>query len=410
MKPRQYILEVLMRVFQEDAYASLLMRENNMDRKDMPFISEVVYGTIRNYDMLEYQWRSYVSTHVKKKIALLLDMSIYQIQYLDGIPSYAVISEAVEMTGTYEKKFVNAVLRNVEKRGQIYPHGNEIENLAIETSHPLWLIKMWSSQYGKDVTKQICQEDQERPYVFGRINTLKIQKEELMKGDRIHFVNEISFHYQGILSRTSMFEEGKVVIQDINSAQTVTYLDVKDGMYVLDLCSAPGTKSQEIAMFMHNKGKIIACDLYEKRTHPIDSLMEKTGVTIVETLVNDAKVYREDWKNGFDRVLVDAPCSGLGDLRHKPEIRLHLKPEDLDEVINTQKEILDTASFYVKEDGILVYSTCTLNKKENENQIKYFLEKHVDYVLLEEKTIFPFDNGGDGFFMAKLQRKRSQAS
>ena len=141
MKSRQYILGVLLRVFQEHGYASLIMRDNNMSREDMPFISEVVYGTIRNYDMLEYQWRSYSSGHVKKKIALLLDMSIYQIQYLDGVPEYAVISEAVEMTGMYEKTFVNAVLRNVAKRGQIFPQDKTLESLAIETSHPLWMLQ-----------------------------------------------------------------------------------------------------------------------------------------------------------------------------------------------------------------------------------------------------------------------------
>lgn len=408
MKPRQYILEVLMRVFQEDAYASLIMRseDNKMSRQDMPFVSEVVYGTIRNYDMLEYQWRNYASGHVKKKIALLLDMSIYQLQYLDGVPEYAVISEAVEMTGTYEKKFVNAVLRNVAKRGQVYPHGNNLESLAVETSHPLWILQMWKAHYGEEITRKLCAEDQERPYVFGRINTLKIHKEDLEKGDRIRFLNDISFVYEGILSRTSMFENGDVVIQDVNSAETVRYLDAHPDMKVLDACAAPGTKSQEIAMFMKNRGSITACDLYEKRTHLIDELMKKTGVKICHTMVNDATVYRQEWSSSFDRVLVDAPCSGLGDLRHKPEIRLHLKPENLDEITAVQQKILQTSAAYVKEDGILVYSTCTLNKKENENQIKCFLQEQDNYELLEEKTIFPFENGGDGFFMAKLHRKK----
>lgn len=407
MKPRQYILEVLMRVFQENGYASLIMRSNTMPREDMPFISEVVYGTIRNYNMLEYQWRSYASVHVKKKIALLLDMSIYQMQYLDGIPAYAVISEAVEMTGTYEKKFVNAVLRNVAKRGQIFPHGSSLENLSVETSHPLWLIEMWKAHYGEETARKLCSEDQERPYVFGRINTLKIKKEDLEKGDRIRFLNDISFMYKGILSRTSMFEEGKVVIQDVNSAETVRYLDVHPGMQVLDLCAAPGTKSQEIAMFMENKGSITACDLYEKRIHLIAELMQRTGVAICHAMVNDATIERPEWHDCYDRVLIDAPCSGLGDLRHKPEIRLHLKPEDLDEIVKTQRDILHASSSYLKENGILVYSTCTLNQKENENQVAQFLQTHPEYELLEQKTIFPFENGGDGFFMAKLLRKKS---
>ena len=407
MKPRQYILEVLIRVFQENGYASLIMRDCKLPREDMPFVSEVVYGTIRNYDMLEYQWRSYASTHVKKKIALLIDMSIYQMQYLDGVPEYAVISEAVEMCGTYEKKFVNAVLRNVAKRGQIFPHTNDLNALAVETSHPLWLVNMWKAHYGEETARKLCAEDQERPYVFGRINTLKMKKEELEKGSRVRFLNDISFMYEGILSRTSMFEEGRVVIQDVNSAETVKYLDVQPKMNVLDLCAAPGTKSQEIAMFMKNQGKITACDLYEKRTHLISDLMARTGVTICQTMVNDATIDRAEWRDAYDRVLIDAPCSGLGDLRHKPEIRLHLKPEDLDEIVKIQRNILHTAASYLKPEGILVYSTCTLNKKENENQVQQFLDVHHDYELIEEKTIFPFENGGDGFFMAKLTRKKS---
>jgi 16S rRNA (cytosine967-C5)-methyltransferase len=201
-----------------------------------------------------------------------------------------------------------------------------------------------------------------------------------------------------------MFAEGKVVIQDINSAETVRYLDVHPCMDVLDVCAAPGTKSQEIAMFMENRGKLIACDLYEKRTHLIEELMAKTGVSICTAMVNDAAIEKPEWKDSFDRVLVDAPCSGLGDLRHKPEIRLHLKPEDLDEIVKVQKNILDTAAAYARRDGILLYSTCTLNKKENEEQVRNFLEMHKDFSLEEEKTIFPFENGGDGFFMAKLRK------
>lgn len=408
MEQRKYILDVLMRVFQEGGYASLIMRESPLKREDMGFVSEVVYGTIRNYDFLEYQWRSYAKTHVKKKIALLLDMSIYQLQFLDGVPAYAVINEAVELAGKSEKKFVNAILHNVEKRGQIYPAGNDLNALAVTTSHPMWLVKMWKAHYGEEVTRKLMEEDQERPYVFGRLNTLKMKKEELERSDKVRFLNDISFLYKGILSRTSMFTEGKVVIQDLNSAETVRYLDVKPGMKVLDLCAAPGTKSQEIAMFMENKGELIACDLYEHRTGLISQLMERTGVTICRTEVNDASKDRPGWHDAFDRILIDAPCSGLGDLRHKPEIRLHLKPEDLDAIVSLQKKILNTGSQYLKDGGILVYSTCTLNKKENEKQTAGFLSAHPDFELVEEKTIFPFENGGDGFYMAKIRRNTTK--
>jgi len=202
-----------------------------------------------------------------------------------------------------------------------------------------------------------------------------------------------------------MFKDGMVVIQDVNSAETVKYLDCKKDMKVLDACASPGTKSQEIAMYMENKGELIACDLYEHRVKLIDELMARCGVDICKSMVNDATNDKEEWHEYFDRILLDAPCSGLGDLRHKPEIKLHLKPENIDEIVKTQESILNTCSKYLKKDGIMVYSTCTLNKKENEKQVQKFLNNHTDYELLEEKTIFPFENGGDGFYMAKIRRK-----
>jgi 16S rRNA (cytosine967-C5)-methyltransferase len=326
MKPRQYILEVLMRVFQENAYASLIMRDNNMPREDMPFISEVVYGTIRNYDMLEYQWRSYAKGHVKKKIALLLDMSIYQMQYLDGVPEYAVISEAVEMTGTYEKKFVNAVLRNVAKRGQIFPHGNDLASLAVRPAIRCGYCRCGMLTMGKRSPVSSVKKIRKASLCFRPYQYIEDEKgRSCQRADRVRFLNEISFQYDGILSRTSMFKEGKVVIQDVNSAETVKYLDVQSRhACVGSLCCPWHQEPGDGNVHAEQGQRSLACDLYEKRTHLIDELMHRTGVTICQTMVNDATVHRTEWENGFDRVLVDAPCSGLGDLRHKPEIRLHL--------------------------------------------------------------------------------------
>lgn len=174
-------------------------------------------------------------------------------------------------------------------------------------------------------------------------------------------------------------------------------------MRVLDVCASPGTKTQQIACLMHNRGWIDAHDLYPERVKLIDALMEKTGVSIVHASVHDGK---EPYKTNerYDRILIDAPCSGLGDLSHKPEIRYHVTPESLDELVQLQKEILSANAGSLKPGGKLVYSTCTLNRKENEGQIRRFLKEHPDFELLEERTVFPFEEDTDGFYMACLQK------
>ena len=248
------------------------------------------------------------------------------------------------------------------------------------------------------------EHDQKKAVSYGRINTLRTSKEEMEKDPSLDFIDEICFRFEGPLQKSEAFKEGKVLIQDYSSQQTVKLLEAKPGMKVLDACAAPGTKTQQIAMFMENKGSITAGELHEHRAKLINELMKRTGVSIVTSKVMDATQKDLFEKESFDRILCDVPCSGLGDLSHKPEIRWHLKPEDLDEITVIQKEILSSCSSYLKKGGILVYSTCTLNRKENENQVKNFLKAHEDFELLSERTIFPFEYDSDGFYMAALRR------
>ncbi len=407
MTAREYILSVLKQVIYEGGYASLLLREkrNLFSSEDNAFISETVYGTLRNYALLNKQWKEYAKHSVRRDTAILLNMSIYHLFFLDKIPTYAVINEAVELSQKRDKAFVNAVLRKVSEKGLVLNEDNTLEALSENTSHPLWILQMWKAHYGEDVARKIAEFNQTRSLVYGRINTIKCDKKELLEDEKIHFVNDYVFTYDGILTNTDYFKEGKVLIQDLSSSLIPTLLDVAKGMKVLDACSAPGTKTQEIAMLMDNDGEIIAQDIYEKRVQLIEHLMLKTGVSIVKTAVQDSSVLNEDYINQFDRVLLDAPCSGLGDLRHKAEIRFHLKPENIDELVSLQSKLLDVNARYVKENGILLYSTCTLNKKENEKQIQSFLKSHQEYELLEEKTLFPYIENSDGFYYAKMRKK-----
>lgn len=401
MNERNTVWTILKRVFEEHGYASLIMR--NM--KDIPvdkrgFITECVYGTIRNYSLLEYQWRRYAS-HVKTSTALLLDMACYEIFFMNS-PSYAVVNETVSLAKKQEKGFVNALMHKVLKNGL-----QESDDPSIQYSHPAWMIRMWNAQYGNEKTLEILKNDQIRPDVMGRVNTLVSNKEEIEKKDGIHFINDLSFTSEKPLQHTSLFQNGSILIQNPGSIEIVNTLQVQPGMNVLDVCAAPGTKTQLMAMYMHNEGDITACDLYEQRVRLIDELMERTHVSIVHTKVQDAMKKHAFERESFDRILCDVPCSGLGDLSHKPEIRWHLKPENIDELVKTQKEILENASEYLKVNGILVYSTCTLNTKENEKQTASFLKKHPEYELLNEKTIFPHDGMYDGFYMASLRKNQS---
>lgn len=405
---RRTAWEYLDKIIEHGGYASLLMRkgQEGFSREDTALLSEIVYGTLRYLSLLEYQWQDLVKRTPSKKTAILLDMSCYQLLFLDRIPDYAVIDEAVEMVSRNEKGFVNAVLRRVAERGIHYASGeDEVRNLAINTSHPEWLIRMWKAHYGWENTQKLCAFDLEPAVVYGRINTLKTTRERLQNNPWIHFLNDLSFTCDGNLVRTEMFRQGEIVIQDLCSAEIPLLLDAEKGMRVLDACSAPGTKAQEIAMLMENEGEILAGDLYPERVKLIDELMKRTGTSIVHAEVMDASVLQEEYISFFDRVLLDVPCSGLGDLRHKPEIKLHVTPESLDELISLQGKILETNSRYLRSGGILVYSTCTLNRKENEGMIKQFLNTHEEYELMEEKTVFPFERNTDGFYAAKLRKK-----
>ena len=405
MSVRAEVLNILERVFRQNGFASLLLRRANISKEEMGLASEIIYGTIRNKTLLEEQWRPFTK-HVKPRVVALLNMSVYQLLFLDSIPSYAVIFEAVELAGKSEKEFVNAVLRKVQVAGLRKPAGNTIEELAVLTSHPLWILQLWKAHYGFETMKEIALHNQEPSLVYGRVNTLKCKKTEIVQMPDVRMLEDDCFFYAGILQRTELFSKGMVLIQDRHSQKVVRKLDVLPGMQVLDACAAPGTKTQQIACLMKNQGKIIATDLYEARCNLIDELMNRTGVSIVSTQQNDATITSKFPKESFDRILIDAPCSGLGDLSHKPEICWHLEPTSIDELVRTQEAILDANAEYLRVGGILVYSTCTLNRKENEQQIKKFLVKHPNYVLLEEETLFPMENDADGFYYAKLKRNQ----
>ena len=399
MEEREKAWYCLCKVIEEKQFSNIALR-NIKDSSG--FITQLVYGTLRNYRLCRAVWFKYVEKKPTNKIAILLDMASYELLFMDSAP-YAVVSEAVKIAskikkGSY-KNLVNALLRKVDK--------NEINDFSYgqRYSCPDWLISLWQKQYGEDITEKILESSLKEAKVGLRVNNLLTSREELLKDERFTSGKlKDSLYYWGNIIDTDFFKENKVIIQSLSAQEAVEMMQVKDNSLVLDLCSAPGSKSVQIAIDMHNTGKVIANDIYPQRCKLISDNASKYQLTNIEVVCYDGTKIDQYLDNkSFDYVLVDAPCSGLGTLRHKPEIKMNITSNDLDQLVLLQKNLLNAASKMVKNDGILLYSTCTLNKKENERQIDEFLKQHSDFCLLESKTIFPDEHDSDGFFVAKLK-------
>lgn len=412
MIAREEAYHILTQVVVHKQYANLLLKNCKGDPVDMPLITRIVYGTLQHYRYLEYQWSDLISKRPPEEIVVLINLSVYQRYMMDKIPPYAIINEAVSIAkknlkGQYAG-LVNAILRQVLTRhSRPIILENKAEQLAIETSHPVWLVHMWRKQLGDEVTEIICHKDNLTPPLYVRVNTLKSDMHEVMETGLFTVSDESlgSLIADPKVVRHDIFTSGKVIIQDENSQRVCVFADVKPNQIVLDVCSAPGTKTVQLADMMQNKGKILAVDIHPHRIKLVDQLVERSGATIISTLVADATNLPSDLKQEmFDTVLIDAPCSGLGVLRRKPDIKMTIQPADLDGIQKLQEAILNESSACVKVGGQLIYATCTINKKENQLQVSNFISTHPQFELIDQQQYLPHQSEGDGFYMAKLIR------
>lgn len=413
---RRIALDILMKYLNDNSYLNITLNEylknSTLTRNDKDLITRIVYGTVQNKIYLEYQLQPYLTDKkIKKREKVILLMSLYQLIFLDKVPQYAVIDEAVKLAkkrNLYAGKFVNAILRNFMRNGKSDVNvRDDLEKLSIETSHPLWMVKMLTKQYDFDTAKKICIHDNMPPTRSARVNTLKINKEELLK--QKCFVNgnlapDALLYNKGNIAESKFFKQGLVTIQDESSQLVARLLSPQEGDVVLDMCCAPGSKTTHLAALMNNSGKIIACDLFDHKIKLVQANLKRLGVKNVELHVTDATLLKDKFEQEiFDKILLDAPCSGLGVMKRKPEIKYH-DSKVMDEIIPLQAKLLDNAYYLLKKNGKMVYSTCTINKKENELMIKKFLEKYPDMKVLEEKKILPFVYDSDGFYMCKLEK------
>ena len=413
---REVALEILLKYHNEHSYLNITLNEylknSTLSRNDKDLVTRIVYGTVQNMIYLEYQLEPYIKNKkVKSREKMILLMSLYQLIFLDKVPEYAIIDEAVKLAkkkNFYAGKFINAILRNYLRNGKRkIETKDELEKLSIETSHPLWLVKMFTKQYDYETAKKICIHDNTPPGRTARVNTLKTNKSTLLKEGCFNNGNlapDALLYNAGNIAESIYFKEGLVTIQDESSQLVAPLLSPSENDLVLDMCCAPGSKTTHLAALMNNKGKIIACDLFEHKIKLVKENLKRLNISNVELHAIEATSLQKTYLEGsFHKILSDAPCSGLGVMKRKPEIKYH-DSSVMDTIIPLQAKLLDNAYYLLKNNGKMVYSTCTINKKENEQMIKKFLDKYPDMKIVEERKILPFVYDSDGFYMCKLEK------
>lgn len=404
---QQVTFDVLKKSIIEKKYANIALKQ--IDHPNIALITQLVYGTIQNYRFCLYQWEDLIKTHPKKEIEILINLAVYQMFFINKMPDYAIVDESTKIAGKLfdgrYKAFVNAILRKLSTQDLKYPPlTHTIESLAIIHSFPSWILHMWNKQYGEKAMRDFAMISHEPPKIYVKENNLS----PFQDLDELSLIpTQVKGCYiaeRSILKHVAL-KEGHVIIQDKNAQQVSHFTPIKAHEKVLDACAAPGGKSISMAIKTEDQCEIVAVDIHPHRVKLIDELIHKTKIKSIRTMIADATDLSAYFSEGsFDGVLVDAPCSGLGVLRRKPDIKLFITPEDLDQIIQLQQDILLSVASLVKVGGWLVYATCTINKKENEKQAMWFLRKHENFVKIEEQFLDPYKTDADGFYMVKFIR------
>ena len=396
---RKWLWKALDEVVNKEVYSNLYLRNHlhEVNEKDRALATRIFYGTIQNYRYCRACWSKFVKNKVNDKMDVLLTMSTYQLLFLDKVPSYAIVNDAVNIAKKINVKYAgltNAVLHKVKHI--------ETKDVALKYSLPDWLYKMWVSQYGQEQALIMAKASVNILPLYVRRNLLKTTMEDFSSSEFICVKDPLYIYTQNDYFHHPYYQKGYMSAQDEGSFAIANFVDPKENERILDCCAAPGTKTMAMAEMMHNKGHIDSFDLHAHRKDLIESDAKRLGIDIVHAGVQDATKFKSSVL--YDRILCDVPCSGYGVLSRKPDIKLRMLPEDMDTLIPLQYAILNNVCQYVKKGGIIVYSTCTMNKKENEKQIQRFLKEHDMFSLVDEVNIFS-DSKQDGFYMAKLVRK-----
>jgi 16S rRNA (cytosine967-C5)-methyltransferase len=432
-------VKILNRVERTDAYLDKLldneMRNAELSGPDKALLYEIVHGVVRWMGRLDWVLNGFYKGQFSKAIPNLkncLRVALYQILFLDRVPDYAAVNEAVEfikkLQGQKPADLTNAILRNIirNKNGIRYPDPEEdlIGYISAFHSHPSWLTKRYVNRFGREATEKLFAANNEKPFLTLKVNSLKVQPEEfksLLNAVNLKFVQgkylSDFFKLQNLTNITAWehFNHGYFDVQDESAGLACKLLDVKPGLRVLDMCAAPGGKTSYIAGLMEDHGEIVALDKYESRLHVLSKNIKRLGLKSIRPLVMNAMEYN---RKDFDRILVDSPCSGTGTFSKKPDIKWKVDLLDIKKLSELQYSLLTKASTLIKKDGVLVYSTCSIEPEENFEVVKKFLENNSNFKLLNASdnvsaelvddhnciSTFPHIHQMDGAFAAKLMR------
>ncbi len=413
-----------------EAYLKKIARANDMSQRDVALASNICYGVIQNRMLLDFYIELFSSVkRINPKIRDILRIGIYQILYLDRIPVSAAVNEAVKAARADNPKaagFVNAILRRIadSKEDLPMPQGDEKHRLSVLTSHPEWLVGKYLKIFGENA-EEILKANNLVPEITARVNLIKcdvnIAIAELRKDNVEACAHEwlpgcIVLKNPGNIEELFAYKEGLITVQDTASQIAGMIVGAKPGLKILDACAAPGGKSFVMAQEMEDKGELYSCDIHPHKIEILNKAAKRLGITCVHTELRDAAEYCPEFENAFDAVLADVPCSGLGIIRKKPDIR-YKNPDELKNLPALQSAILKNVSRYVKPGGVLVYSTCTIVPQENERVTDAFLKENPEFEKEEfylpglcesvqgDITLLPTTHCTDGFYICKMRRK-----
>lgn len=430
---RETAFKVLLKIEKDKAYSNLTLdaalKESRLSSRDKAFASALVYGVLERQITIDYELSLHLKQplkKLKKQVLVALRLGAFQLLFLNSVPTSAAVNESVVISKengfSFASGLINAVLRAVSKSGLLLPEKNDFQKyISIKYSCPEWLVSKWSREYGEKMTEEILKHSIGTPKITVRVNTLKTTSDELLE----LLTNSAVVCETGVLSNSIVinslpcaveeldeFKNGLFHVQGIPSQLCSLTVGAKENDVVFDLCSAPGGKAFTVAEEMKNKGVLKAFDVYEKRVGLIKSGAKRLGLDCIDAAMSNAEAF--DPTLGFaDCVLCDVPCSGLGIISKKPEIKFKSE-EDFAALPEIQFKILENGSKYVKDGGRLVYSTCTLSKAENEEVCNRFLKEHPEFISQKPffkkddgsfATVFPSENNSDGFFVALFVRK-----
>lgn len=443
---RETALKIVYGVLEEGGYLNIVFQnqlvKQTLSREDRALVKELSFGVITHKITLDFIISSFSKVKMRKLspyILNILRLGVYQLKFMDKIPVSAAVNESVKLAKRYghnaSSGFVNAVLRNVARSGAVqYPdrEAGLAEHLSVRYSHPIELVDFYLDTFGQSFAEELLAANNQTPAISLRSNPLKTTREALIErlGQEGTAAKESGLSEYGVvleggsgIEALSAYREGLFTVQGESSQLAALALAPAPGDTVLDMCAAPGGKTTHIAELMENRGTVWAFDCYEKRLSFVRKAAARLGIRIIQTKPLDASVFQPEFEGTADKVLLDVPCSGLGIIRKKPDIKYKERLTDFEDLVTIQKNILNICSKYLKIEGELVYSTCTVNPAENMGVIEAFLETHPDFSLVRaaspkmgaaaakelEKgfvTLYPNVHGCDGFFICKLKRRR----